>query len=850
MSRLPIYDIEDALLDALKTHTRLIIQAPTGSGKSTQVPQMLLTNGVLGDGEAVVLQPRRIAARMLGSRVAEELGTGLGEIVGYQVRFEKAVSPRTRIRYVTEGILLRRMIDDPLLRGVKALVFDEFHERHLYGDISLAQAVQLQRTRRPDLVIIVMSATLDTAALEPYLDPCHVLTSEGRTFPVDISYRDTRSRPSDPPVWELAADTLGRAIRQGAEGDALVFMPGAFEIHKTIQAIERLDEARGAVVLPLHGELNPRDQDAAVSRYDRRKIIVATNVAETSITIDGVRIVIDSGLARIPDYDPNRGINTLLIEKISRASSDQRAGRAGRTAPGHCYRLWSEPEHRERPLQETPEVRRLDLAETALMLKAAGFADLSLFPWLEAPDATTLERAETLLRDLGAADHNGVITETGRRMLAFPAHPRYARMLLAAETYGCVYQACLIAALTQGRDLLVRRTGKDSRDRRDDVLGDAAWSDFLILMRAWSFASRNQFRLDACKRMGIHAQAARQADAVFRQFLTIAERENLTVTERAADDDAVRKCILAGFSDHVARRIDKGTLRCEVVHNRRGDLSRDSVVQDADLIVAAEIHEIEGRSVNTVLSLATAIEAEWLADLYPEDMNTAVHVEYDPSSKRVQAEEQLRFRDLVLTRKRLDTPPADEAAMILAREVEAGRLTLKQWNHGVDQFIARLNFLSRTCPELELSPIDGDDRLHLIAQVCHGAAGYKDIKDRPVQPVIDAWLSSAQRHTLDTHAPERLALPGGRKAKLTYPPDGDPYISQRIQELYGLTETPRIAMKRCPVLIHVLAPNMREVQITADLKRFWQEHYPRIKQELQRRYPKHEWKDLNGTAPT
>jgi ATP-dependent helicase HrpB len=381
--RLPIYDIESDIVAALKTNRRLVLSAPTGSGKSTQVPQILLKHGLLGNGQVVILQPRRLAARLLASRVARELGVELGREVGYQVRFESRVSDVTRIKFETEGILLRQLIQDPALRGVQAVIFDEFHERHLYGDITLARVLDIQEQQRPDLLIAVMSATLNAEELEKYLGEvrvanselrtvnsslqsdskfeirnskcaCSVLSSEGRTYPVEIEYLPHRLGANAPPVWELAAETFAHHVRSGERGDVLVFMPGGFEISQTIEAIRHVPESKGYLLLPLHGELPPRDQDAAVARYDQPKVVVATNVAETSITIDGVRLVIDSGLARIPRYDANRGINTLLIERISQASADQRAGRAGRTASGVCVRLWSRVEHDERAPQELP----------------------------------------------------------------------------------------------------------------------------------------------------------------------------------------------------------------------------------------------------------------------------------------------------------------------------------------------------------------------------------------------------------------------------------------------------------------------------------------------------------------
>jgi ATP-dependent helicase HrpB len=868
--RLPIYDIESDIIARLKSDRRLVLSAPTGSGKSTQVPQMLLHHGMLGRGQVVILQPRRLATRLLAARVAQELGVQLGQEVGYQIRFENVTSPKTKIRFVTEGVLLRQMIDDPQLKGVSTLVFDEFHERHLYGDITLARSLDLQEQHRPDLSLVVMSATLNAAELERYLSQsssgresahsssaenqsrltsaatdnftCSVLSSEGRVYPVEIAYAAQPSYSDKRPVWEQAAEAFGDYVQSGGEGDVLVFMPGGFEISQTLEAIRHAPGSKGFILLPLHGELEPRAQDAAVARYERRKVVVATNVAETSLTIDGVRLVIDSGLARIPRYDANRGINTLLIDKISQANADQRAGRAGRTAPGVCMRLWSRDEHSHRPAQELPEIKRLDLAEVVLTLKAAGVGDLRKFRWLEKPDEISLTHAEELLVDLGALDKNNSITLIGRKMLAFPLHPRYARMLLAAQEFGCVHQACLVAALTQGRDLLLRNVDKTTNEFREDLLGEKATSDFWILMRAWNYAAQNQFRLDACRKLGIHAVTARQVGPLLEQFLRIAKSEGLDTKPREVKDEALQKCILIGFSDRVARRLDQGTLRCELVHNRRGVLARESAVGHSELIVAAEIREVEGREVNTILSLATAVDAGWLREFFHDDMESDLRVQFDAQQKRVVAAELLKFRGLALSAKRVDPPPADAAARILAEEIIAGRLPLPNWDHSVEQWLARLDFLCVNCPELQLPPFADDDKVHVIGQLCLGAVSYKDIKEREVKPVVMSWLSAAQKELLDKHAPERLSLPNDRTPKVVYEKGKSPFISLRIQELYDVNQTPKIAMGRVPVTVHILTPGMKPIQVTQDMPSFWREHYPRIKSELARKYPKHFWR--------
>jgi ATP-dependent helicase HrpB len=744
------------------------------------------------------------------------------------------------------------------LRGISFIVFDEFHERHLYGDITLARALDLQEQRRPDLRLIVMSATLDAGALQKYLAPCELLTSRGRTFPVDFEYLD-RSL-GDAPVWDAAADEFARLARQ-TEGDVLVFMPGSYEIQRTISAIRNTRAGGQCTVLPLHGELPVAEQDAAVARHDRRKVIVSTNVAETSLTIDGVRVVIDSGLAKIARFDPYRGINTLLTERISRASADQRAGRAGRTAPGVCLRLWTEREHQDRAPQELPEVKRLDLAEVVLTLKASGVGDVAAFRWLEAPDARSLQRAESLLVDLGALRRDALprvpdspedgdaqervppgITPLGRRMLAFPVHPRYARMLLAAQELGCVRPVALIAALTQGRNLLRRAGGRQMEEDREKSLGEQGESDFFSLMRAHRFAEERNFNPAACQPLGINGLAAREAALLTDQFLRIARDEDLDVAARDVPAEALQRCVLAGFPDMVAQRLDSGTLRCALVHGRKGVLARESVV-GAPLLVASEVREVAIRGeVETLLTLATAIREEWLRELFPDAFRETSEVFFDSTLRRVLAKKQTRFHDLVLRSEQTDKVPAEQAAVLLAREVSAGRLALKTWDHAVEQWILRLNQLIAWYPEFELPPLGADDRQMLLEQICLGATSYKDIKERQVWPTVRSWLSPAQQDLLEKYAPERLDLPTGRKAKIVYDTAAPPTIATRIQDLYGVTGELRIAGGRVPVVIQVLAPNHRPIQITQNLATFWKDSYPKVKQELQRKYPRHEWR--------
>lgn len=841
---LPIYELEHDIVEAFRQDGRVVLEAPTGSGKTTQVPQMLVDGGVAGDGQVVILQPRRLAARLLASRVATERGGQLGREVGYQIRFDNISSRDTRIKFVTEGILLRMMLEDPSLPGISVVLFDEFHERHLFGDITLARSLQIAARERPDLKIGVMSATLQAAPLEAYLAPCRLLTSRGRTFPVEISYLDRASDADSMPPWDLAAREVDRILESGVEGDVLVFMPGAFEIHRSIAAIQATREGKKCAVLPLHGELPPAEQDAAVGGCDRRKIIVSTNVAETSLTIEGVRIVIDAGLARVSRFDPYRGINTLLIEKISQASADQRTGRAGRTAPGICLRLWTEKQHRQRPAQEQPEVRRLDISEVLLTLKASGVTDAQSFPWLDAPDPRSLETAESLLRELGAADRTGKITPLGRKMLSFPTHPRFSRMLLAASDHHCVPEVALAAALTQSRNLIVHRAGSRAEEKREDALGEENESDFFLQMRAWQYAANNRYSVNACREMGIHAQAARQIGQTWKQLLDAARRQGLDTFEKTTSSDSFRKCLLSGFSDHVGIRAGAGTLRCLLTGGRRGTISRESSVHNAPLVIAAEVKEIEtrGKEVTVLLNNVTAIEEEWLREMFPGDYTSRRETLFDPDQKRVVVREQTVFRDLVLRERPCGDAVPEEAAPVLAEEVLAGRATLKHWNHAVDQWIARVNCVSEWMPELEIPPLDEEARRHLVEQICYGATSAKEIKERPVLPTFKQWLSPEQEEAVKKLAPEQIGLPRGRQPKVVYEEGAPPTISTRLQDLYDVKENLCICSGRVEILVQILAPNQRPIQVTKNIAGFWNESYPAIKKQLQGRYPKHEWR--------
>lgn len=844
--QLPILEIREALIGALRDPgtPNLLIKAPTGSGKSTQVPKFVLDSGVLGDKRVMVLQPRRIAARMLAARVAKERGSRLGEEVGYQVRFENVSSKNTRLMYVTEGVMLRHLLDDPQLAKVGCLVIDEFHERHLDGDLCLAWARALQRTRRPDLKIIVMSATLVPGPLHEFLAPCQLLESAGRTFPVEARYQAPQKTKLgyDEPVWDQVARACETLITSsGWDGDILVFMPGGYEIRKTIAALSGRNFTRGYRILPLHGELPPQDQDAAVAPTGERKIIVSTNVAETSLTIEGIRAVVDSGLARIAAYDPRRGINTLTIQRISRASAEQRAGRAGRLGPGIAVRLWPEREHLHRAESEAPEIARLDLSEALLALRtASGKAGLDI-EWFQKPADTAMQRAERLLHDLGALNHDGEITATGRKMAGFPLHPRFSRMLLAAADMGCLADAALCAAIAQGREILLA-TKDNSNRKNEDFWENGDISEFQALLRAYARAEAMNFDPQSCSQHGIHALASREAARSAEQFLRLCQRHGLPIGNEIAPPEALAKTILAGFSDHVGCETGAGSRVYNLTGGNRGHLAKDAHIKPPRLLVAAEITEIQGKALQVQLGNVTRIEEEWLRELFPDDIVTGKRAFYDSANRRVVNVEETRFRDLVLLSKERGEPDEATAATLLADEVVAGRLTLTLWNDRVDQWITRVNCLAKWMPELELPPLTEDDRRLIIEQVCHGCTAYRQLKDKEVFPALHQWLNPMQRDLLEQYAPERLSLKNGKTAKITYDDKQPPAVSVILQQLYDVNENPKVAAGRVTVTVHLLSPAQRPIQTTGDLGRFWKESYPAIRSQMKGRYPKHEWR--------
>lgn len=847
---LPIDPLLPELVATLGRSSALVLAAPPGAGKTTRVPRAMLDAGLAGAGEIVVLQPRRLAARLAARRVAEELGEPLGGTIGYQVRFEESLSARTRIRFVTEGILTRRLLSDRTLRGVGAVVLDEFHERHLHGDLGLALLRQLQLHGRPDLKLVVMSATLDAGPVSDYLDHAPCLRSEGRCFDVSIEYLP---KPDDRPLSVLVASALQRLATDRLDGDVLVFLPGAAEIRRAMTACGPIAQRADLVVLPLHGELSPAEQDRAVRPASQRKVILATNVAETSVTIDGVVAVIDSGLARMASYAPWSGMPVFRVGRVSRASATQRAGRAGRTRPGHCIRLYTSHDHAARPAHDVPEIQRLDLAETVLELRASG-ADPGTFPWFDTPPSDAVNAADRLLRRLGAMDACAAMTPLGRRMLRFPVHPRQARMIVEAEARGVAEEGCVLAALVGERDIRTSGRVHGLSGAPAGRPGDSsARSDLVELFEAFETAELDRFRAPALRELGLDAGAVFAVDRVRRQLVRITERRrDVTRPESAlARENALLEVILAGYPDRVGRRREPanatGRRGVEIVFATGGtaQLADTSVVRDAEFVVAVDAEErVDARGTHVQVRVASAIESDWLLEMFTDQVTDAVDLRWNASGERVEVSRRLSYQGLVLeeTTAQSGVDPAAVARVLVDAAMVKGLRTFAD-GEVFDRFVERVAFVRANAPELGFPRFDDAglrDALQTVATV-NGFRTFADLRSAGLVAHLRGGLSPEQGRWLDALAPERIELSGGHRARVEYPPGGAPYLASRLQDFFGMPEGPRVLGGKVPVVLHLLAPNQRDVQVTTDLAGFWTRHYPSIARELRRKYPRHRW---------
>lgn len=837
MTALPIDAHLPRLVASLRERPNLVLSAEPGAGKTTRVPPALLEAGFAEKGEILVLEPRRIAARMAARRVAEELGEQPGGRIGYQVRFESVASARTRVRFVTEGILSRRLVADPSLRDVAVVVLDEFHERHIHGDVGLALLRRLQRASRPDLKLVVMSATLAADALSRFLD-APIFEVPGRPYPVAIEYAD---KASDSPLEQRVAAAARRAVNEGLSGDLLVFLPGAAEIRRASEACAAVARDADLEIALLHGDLPARDQDRAVTRGSRRKLILSTNVAETSLTIEGVCWVIDSGLARSAGHSPFSGLPTLSTTPISRASALQRAGRAGRTGPGRCTRLYTKGDHDQRPEYEAPELMRADLAETLLTVTASG-QTLAESDWLDPPPTAAWTAARELLVGLGALAAEGTLTELGRSLANLPLHPRLSRLALHAQASGLGDSGCMFAALLSERDVSLA-----SRARFDGGRSGAH-----------SARSDLQHRLELIESAGGSANAGKlraydldpgAVSSVLRTHERLVRMLGDAFDDHARSEDereeALARAVLVAFFDRVARRRTRQGK--DVVFARGGSaaVADSSVVRDAEYLVVVDAQERKsGMQRGVVAQLCSAIEPEWLLELFPERIQDRTELAFDAKTERVQSLQTLSYDGLVLDQVVRTDVSGPEVSSVLARaasEVGLGKFIDAETLAALRERVAFVASL-----DAEFTPLDDAAVLRALELACDGKRSFAELRDDSLIEYVYAQLPAGGRAKLAKLAPEHIDLPHGRRLRVHYERDKPPWVESRLQDFFGQSDGPRLGNR--PLVIHLLAPNQRAVQVTSDLSGFWQRHYPEVRRELMRRYPRHAWPDDPRTA--
>lgn len=808
----------DAVLAELVTALRpdaaprsVVLEAPTGAGKTTRVPPALLA---LGDGRVVMTEPRRVAARAAARRIATEQGVRLGDEVGYHVRFDRKAGRDTRLVVATEGIVVRMLQRDPFLEGIGALIFDEFHERSVDTDLALALAREIQRDARPDLAIVVMSATLDPAPIADWLGGATIVRSEGRTFPVKIAYPD---RPDDRPLDVRMAAKI-REIMRAPPGDILAFLPGYREIHRVAERLS--DEA--FQVDRLHGTMDAAEQDRVLRPPGAPRVILSTNVAESSLTIPGVRAVVDSGWARVMRFDAASGFDRLATERISLANAAQRAGRAGREAPGICHRLWgTEVDYRLANDLEA-EIHRVDLAPLALQLLTWGVGAPAEFGWFEPPDPSRWEDAMTLLSHLGLVS-DGRVTSIGEALCHVPLHPRLARVVDAGFSLGVGHEAALAAAALSERDVLTPA-------RHDEGKRHISGSDVLDRVEA---VESNGERPSAVRRRYRHAAGAnarRVAKALARGFTEIPRTE-----PRA---EALAKAVLAGFPDRVAIRRSPGGSDV-LVSDGKGAVVHPACAVSADDSLVVAVRMTQGRRSEPTIDIASRVEEGWLD---PSLIQSSVEVRFDRDLERVTSARVRRYLALVLDERAAPLPQSpDVEACLLEAAQETPESALDVDDRDFARMRSRVGWLRYLDPELGLPALDEGGLRELLPLLCHGRSSFKELRAINLCAHLRSVIPYRLLQALDELAPESLEIPSGRRATLTYTVGSPPILAARIQELFGLVETPRVGGGKVQVLVHLLAPNMRPQQITSDLRSFWESGYAEVRKELRARYPKHSW---------
>jgi ATP-dependent helicase HrpB len=808
---LPIDDALPRLTAALAANNCAVLVAPPGAGKTTRVPLVLLDapwakeNNM--DKKILVLEPRRLAARAAASRMASTLGEEVGDMVGLRVRLGSKISKRTRIEVITEGVFTRLVLDDPALDGIAAVLFDEFHERSLDADLGLALARDAQQGLREDLKILVMSATLDGARVAALLGKAPVVASEGRAHPVETRYlgRDQRAR-----IENQVADAAQRALRAD-QGSLLVFLPGAGEIRRTETLLKERVADGNVDIVTLFGALDAREQDRAISPAPagRRKVVLATSIAETSLTIEGVRVVIDSGLSRVPRYEPDVGLTRLETVRVSRAAADQRRGRAGRTEPGVCYRLWDEPQTGSLEAYTRPEILSADLSSFVLDLAQWGVSDPGKLAFLDAPPAAALSEAKALLSELGAIDEAGRITDEGRRLRALPLPPRLARMVVDAAVEGAGEQAVAIAAVLTERGL-----GGDDPDLRHRL---------------------DQFRRDRSRR-------AEDARAMVKRWVD-------TVGGKPMDDASAGSLLALAYPDRIAKSRGGGGGAFLLANGRGGMVDPASALAREPFLAVAEL---TGAAAASRILLAapitlTEIEARFGGKIEGRDV-----VSFDAGSASLRARRSRRLGALVLTEQIKQVAADADGAKLLAEGIAVLGIGKLPWNKAQLQLRDRVQFLRRAegdeWPDLSNNAL-ARSAADWLAPFLGGKTALSQIGADELSAALDALLPWSLRKRLDAEAPTHFTAPSGSAVPIDYEAEQGPTVSIRVQELFGLARHPSIAGGRVPLVIELLSPAHRPVQVTRDLPGFWHGSYKDVKTEMRGRYPRHPWPDDPLHAP-
>ncbi len=812
---LPIDEVLPELRRALGSGTRAVVQAPPGSGKTTCIPLALLGEPWLSGRRIIMLEPRRLAARAACRRMAAMLGQEVGQAVGYRIRRETRVGPGTRVEVVTEGILTRMLQNDPALERAGLVIFDEFHERSLNADLGLALILDAQQALRPDLRILIMSATMDSAAVSRLLGGAPAVNGRGRQYPVQTQYQ---AGHSDLPIERQAADCAARALQEHC-GSILIFLPGEAEIRRTLAALAARTLPSGTEVLPLYGNLPKQAQERAIAPAPEgsRKVVLATSIAETSLTIEGVSTVIDSGLARLPRFDARSAMTRLVTMPVSRASADQRRGRAGRTGPGMCFRLWSRERHEQLQEFTPPEIRSADLAPLALELAAWGEADAGRLAWLDPPPAGALAQARGLLQELDALDDNFRITSHGRKMASLPLHPRLAHMLVRGADRGLGRQACLIGALLSERDILRFDRGIQDADLR--------------------------LRLEALAEGG-PPPAGASVDRQLAGQVREAAAELASLLQAPAGDlryEETGSLLALAYPDRIGLR--RGPGGGYLLSGGRGaNFEGHEPLSSREMIVAAHL---DGSQRSARIYLAAAYDTSELREEFADHIRAEEHIGWDPAAGAVLARQRTKFGALVLDDRPLRDPDREAVSRALLEAAAADGLRLLPWSRETRQLQERIVFLRKTMPELQL-PDMTDAALAAdtgwLAAFVQGMSRAEHLQRLSLKGALESMLSWQQRRDLDECAPTHLMVPSGSRIALDYSGD-EPVLAVRLQELFGLQETPRVARGRVPVLLHLLSPAQRPMQVTRDLANFWAVTYFEVRRELQARYPKHHWPD-------